>query len=72
MTEKQIRQAMVTRARRYLGCRESNGSHKQIINIYNDHKPLARGYAVKYTDAWCATFGSAVAILEGHSEFLLK
>lgn len=70
MTEKQIRQAMVTRARRYLGCRESNGSHKQIIDIYNKHKPLARGYAVKYTDAWCATFGSAVAILEGHTDII--
>ena len=70
MTEKQIRQAMVTRARRYLGCKESNGSHKQIIDIYNNHKPLARGYAVKYTDAWCATFGSAVAILEGHTDII--
>lgn len=70
MTEKQIRQAMVTRARRYLGCREADGSHKQIIDIYNNHKPLARGYAVKYTDAWCATFGSAVAILEGHTDII--
>lgn len=70
MTEKQIRQAMVTRARRYLGYKESDGSHKQIIDTYNNHKPLARGYKVKYTDAWCATFGSAVAILEGHSDII--
>lgn len=70
MTEKQIRQAMVTRARRYLGCKESDGSHKQIIDTYNNHKPLARGYKVKYTDAWCATFGSAVAILEGNTDII--
>lgn len=38
---------------------------KQIIDTYNAHKPLARGYAVKYTDAWCATYASAVAIKAG-------
>lgn len=70
MTERQIRQAMVARARKYIGCKESNGTHKQIIDIYNNHKPLARGYAVKYTDAWCATFGSAIAILEGHTDII--
>lgn len=70
MTEKQIRQAMVARARKYIGCKESNGTHKQIIDIYNEHKPLARGYAVKYTDAWCATYGSAIAILEGHTDII--
>ena len=70
MTESQIRQAMVARARKYIGCKESDGTHKQIIDIYNNHKPLARGYAVKYTDAWCATFGSAIAILEGHTDII--
>lgn len=70
MTERQIRQAMVARARKYIGCKESNGTHEQIIDIYNEHKPLARGYAVKYTDAWCATYGSAIAILEGHTDII--
>lgn len=70
MIERQIRQAMVARARKYIGCKESNGTHKQIIDIYNEHKPLARGYAVKYTDAWCATYGSAIAILEGHTDII--
>lgn len=53
---------IIKQAQAWLGCRESNGTHKPIINIYNEHKPLARGYKVKYTDAWCATFVSAVAI----------
>lgn len=70
MTERQIRQAMVARARKYIGCKESNGTHKQIIDIYNEHKPLVRGYAVEYTDAWCATYGSAIAILEGHTDII--
>ena len=57
------RQKLVSTAQSYIGCKESNGSHRKIIDIYNAHKPLARGYAVKYTDAWCATFVSAMAIL---------
>lgn len=52
-------------ARSYIGCKESNGSHKKIIDLYNSHKPLARGYAVQYRDAWCDTFVSAVAIKAG-------
>ena len=47
----------------FLGCKESNGSHKKIIDTYNAHRPLARGYSVKYTDEWCATFVSCVAIM---------
>jgi len=63
MTEKELRQKVANTAIGYLGCKESDGSHKKIIDIYNAHKPLARGYAVKYTDAWCATYVSAIAIL---------
>lgn len=62
MTENQLRQKIVDTAVAWLGCKESNGSHKKIIDTYNGHKPLARGYPVKYTDAWCSTYASAVAI----------
>ena len=57
-------------ARGWLGCKESNGSHKKIIDLYNDHKPLARGYKVKYTDSWCATFVSACAIKCGYTDII--
>ena len=63
MTELELRQKVVNTAVSFLGCKESDGSHKKIIDTYNAHKPLARGYAVKYTDAWCATCVSTVAIL---------
>lgn len=49
-------------ARSWIGKNEIDGSHKEIIDIYNDHKPLARGYKAKYTDSWCAVFISALAI----------
>ena len=61
---------VVSQAQAWVGLKESNGSHKQIIDVYNSHKPLARGYAVKYTDAWCATFVSAVAIKMGCTDLI--
>ena len=64
------REKVVSTAQKYLGCKESNGSHKKIIDRYNSHKPLARGYAVKYTDEWCATFVSAVSIECGLTDIM--
>lgn len=62
MTEQQLRKKVVSIMEGWIGCKEANGSHKKIIDIYNAHKPLARGYKVKYTDEWCATTVSAAFI----------
>ena len=70
MTETQIRQGVVATAKAWLGCKESDGSHRQIVDVYNSHRPLARGYALKYTDAWCAGFVSAVAIRLGLTDIM--
>lgn len=59
------REKVVSIAKGWLGFNERDGSHKKIIDKYNAHKPLAVGYKVKYTDAWCATFVSAVMIEAG-------
>lgn len=61
---------VVQQARAWIGRKEADGSHREIIDIYNAHKPLPRGYAVKYTDAWCATFVSAVAIRCGVTKII--
>lgn len=61
---------VVKQARAWVGRKESDGSHKEIIDVYNSHTPLARGYAVKYTDAWCSTFVSAVAIKLGYTDII--
>lgn len=53
---------LIKLAQLWVGKNEKDGSHKEIIDIYNSHKPLARGYAVKYTDNWCATTITALAI----------
>lgn len=62
--------AVLAQARAWIGKNEADGTHKSIIDVYNAHKPLARGYAVKYTDAWCATFVSAVAIKCGITDII--
>lgn len=56
------RTQIVAQAKSWLGCRESDGSHKKIIDVYNSHTPKARGYTLKYSDAWCSGFASACAI----------
>lgn len=42
--------------------------HQKVLSVYNDQKPLPRGYKVKSTDAWCATFTSAVFLMNGYSD----
>lgn len=61
---------VVEQARAWLGRNEGAGTHKAIIDIYNSHRPLARNYKVKYTDSWCATFVSAVAIKTGCTDII--
>ena len=63
-------EAFISQARSWIGCKESDGSHKKIIDLYNSHKPLARGYKVKYTDSWCATFVAACAIACGYTDLI--
>lgn len=70
ITEAEIRQKIISVAVGWYGRKEADGSHKFIIDLYNSHTPLARGYKVKYTDAWCATFGSAAAIAAGLTDII--
>lgn len=69
-TERELREKAVRVARAWLGCRESDGTHKPIIDLYNSVKPLPRGYTVKYNDKWCATYVSAVAIQAGLTKII--
>lgn len=66
------RSKIVAQARSWIGCKESDGSHRQIIDVYNADKPLPRGYKVSYTDAWCATFVTACAIKCGATDIIPK
>lgn len=65
-----LRKTFVDTASRWLGYNEQDGSHKIIIDTYNTLSPLPRSYRVKYTDAWCATFVSAVAVKCGYTDII--
>lgn len=64
------RERIVSTAQKYIGCKEADGSHKKIIDIYNSREPRPRGYKMSYTDAWCATFVSAMAIECGLTDII--
>lgn len=52
-------------ARKYVGSVEYSTNHKHILSVYNSTKPLPRGYTVKLSDDWCATYVSFVGIEAG-------
>lgn len=64
------RAAIVSEAISHVGVKEGTVLHHKIIDRYNSRKPLPRGYAVKYTDAWCATFISYLAIVMGYTDII--
>ena len=70
MTELELRKKFISTAESYLGYNEGDGSHKKIIDLYNTQNPLPRGYKVTYTDAWCATYISAMGIAAGLSDII--
>lgn len=53
---------VLNNCKKYLGIVEGSPSHTHILNVYNSHRPLARAYTVKPSDAWCMTFISAMFI----------
>ena len=68
MNESEARALFVSTAQKYIGCRESDGSHRQVIDIYNTIRPLPRNWKMPYSgqnSAWCATFVSAMAKVAG-------
>lgn len=70
MTELDAREKVVDIAVSHLGQKESDGTHRAIIDRYNAQAVLPRGYRVAYTDAWCATFVSSVAIEAGFEKIM--
>ena len=61
---------IVLLAQTWVGKKESDGSFKFIIDLYNTYKPHPRGYKLKYTDSWCAGTMSALAIKLGFTDII--
>lgn len=68
--EKEARLSLIAAAEQWLGANEADGSHKEIIDLYNAHEPLAQDYTMEYTDSWCAAFVSAAAIASGQTSVI--
>lgn len=49
----------------WIGLSRAKGTHKPIIDLYNSHYPLARGYKVSYVDDYCDATVSAAFIKLG-------
>lgn len=69
-TGNRTRSRLLDQARSWLGLKESDGSFKTIIDTYNSHTPLARGYKLTYKDSWCSAFVSACAIKTGMTDII--
>ena len=69
MTEKELRQKVADIMLGWEGAKKGSPTHIEILNIYNSYAPLARGYAVKLNDAWCAATASAAWITAGVAEW---
>lgn len=65
------RQKVVDLVCSWEGRNEAAGTHKAIIDIYNNGlNPRPRSYKVQYTDAWCATTWSALAVKLGYTHIM--
>ena len=70
-TMNKSRQAVVDVIRSWEGKKESDGSYKSIIDIYNSYKgTFPRGVKMKYSYAWCACTWSAIAIKLGYTDIM--
>lgn len=69
MNEQQLRQKVADTISAWVGSTRGSAGHKEILQIYNAHTPLARGYKVQQGDAYCATTVSATWIKCGIADY---
>ncbi len=69
MTENQLRQKVVDTINAWIGATKGTPKHLDILEVYNNYRPLARGYKVQVNDAYCATTVSAAYIRAGIAEY---
>lgn len=65
------RDEVIKLARSWIGLKESDGSYKKLIDIYNGYKgKLPRGLKMQYNWSWCACTWSALAIKLGYTDIM--
>lgn len=65
------RSEVIKKASSWLGKKESDGSYKEIIDIYNSFTgPMPRGIKMQYGWPWCACTWSAIAVALGYTDIM--
>jgi len=62
MTETELRRKVVSTALSWIGTREYDAKHYEMLDIYNSQRPLPRGTRMQATWPWCAMFVSVVSL----------
>lgn len=71
MVENFSRTSVLNLAKSWLGKNEADGSHKEIVDVYNSFSgPLPRGVKMQYDWPWCACTWSALAIQLGYTSIM--
>lgn len=69
MTENQLRQKVADTINAWVGATKGSAKHLDILEVYNNYRPLARGYKVQVKDEYCATTVSAAYIRTGIAKY---
>lgn len=59
------RNKVVTLAQSYVGCKQGDKKHKDLVDTFNTVKP--NGEVANYTCAWCSLFVTAIMIKAGNN-----
>ena len=51
-----LRDRFIKVAEAFYGCQTGDEQQTMIVELYNQIKPLPRGYKLKAGDPWCAAF----------------
>ena len=63
-------ESLLNVARSYLGVSEGTQKFSDLIQAYNQVRPLPMGYAMKLSDDWCDAFVTVVADRAGASSLI--
>ncbi|EAC9468762.1 hypothetical protein B4Y47_18695, partial [Listeria monocytogenes] len=61
---------VLNEARKLIGTVMGTTAHHNIVDLYNETKPLPVGYKAKYTDDWCDITVSVVGIKAGAADLI--
>lgn len=71
MVENFSRTSVLNLAKSWLGKNEADGSHKEIVDVYNSYQgTFPRGVKMQYNWPWCACTWSALAIKLGYTQIM--